>query len=106
MDNSGQILGLSLMAVIFITVIIGFSKGGIAAYGATLAKKDFDYRFDKTKLSTCTSVIILLAALFFVYGIAISKDPVTALEFCLITTFASGLGCIFSICYVPKNQKK
>jgi len=99
MQNAQQILAYSTIIVTLISLLAGLQVG-IASYGATLGNQKFKYRFDKTRVPTLALALAILAMLLLSYGLIIARDIGLAAEFCLATTFFSGIGLTLRICYV------
>lgn len=103
MENAQQILVYTFAGFLTISVIITFRRS-IAALGAYLGNGDFKYRFDKTRLPICGSVLLTILIFSLLYGLIITMDIDTALSFCLMTTFLGTITCLLRICYVPKDK--
>lgn len=104
MQTIQHILDFSTLGVI-LAVLVATYKVGLSAYGNTLSSREFNYRFDKTKLPICGRAIVVLVIFSYSYCLLVAKQADVAAVYSLIMTFFGSIGILLRIAYVPKRPK-
>lgn len=104
MHNALQILNISFGAVLGL-LVIATARVGFSGYASTFGGRQFGYRFDKTRLPRWGYAVLAVMGACFVYALIITHQVGEAIGFCILLLPFSALGCLLSVCYVPRNSK-
>ncbi len=102
MHNANSILGISTLVVILVDVVLVF-RVTVASYGTVFAKRNYAYRFDKTKLPLFAVTLVAAVFALFSYGFLIARDVSDATGFCLINTAILSIGIFIASTYRKKD---
>jgi hypothetical protein len=105
MQNAVQILQISfLVGLVLIAIVI--ARLTFVGYVSVFTRSQFSYRFDKTRLPRCGYTFLAVMGACLIYASIIAGNIGGGVGFCIVVSPFAALGCLLSVCYVPRSSTK